>query len=96
MAELIIPGRHRPEYEPARMRFYCPPCDTTHEFGLKEVERLVYTLTAEAVIALGLREDSAGRFADDIRDPSLCLRQVLISDHPHADQAIRRREQADG
>jgi hypothetical protein len=71
------------------VHLYCWPCRTTHEFGLKDVERIVYALGA--AISLG--------------NPELypyCLRTALRdADHPevfaeHVEQGIECRERADG
>lgn len=52
------------------LRFYCWPCRATHEFGLKEVERIVYTLVLDSADAW----DDA--HAPDGIGPQ-CLRKVL-------------------
>jgi hypothetical protein len=80
------------------MRLYCWPCKSTHEFGLKDVERIVYTLVLDSADAW----DDA--HAPDGIGPQ-CLQKVLewANAAPktgtyaeQVEQGIECRERSDG
>jgi len=99
MAELVVIGSAaadlRSDDPGVSMRFYCWPHRTTHEFGLEDVEKIVYALGAEAV-------ESPDDRADAGTGVPTCLRFVLDwAGTPevfreHVEQGIECRERTDG
>lgn len=90
------------------MHLYCWPCRATHEFGLQDVEKIVYALGAEAITAYesgfndGGDNFGLGERSRMPEDPPQCLREVLRGADDvevyaeHVEQGIERREQANG
>lgn len=94
MVELVRPMH---DAENSTLRLYCWPHRTTHEFGLKDVEKIVYALGADAAD----RGPDANRVPVEDFIPS-CPNEVLdwADDAEvyaeHVEQGIECRERADG
>jgi len=116
MADLLIITTYRDNYgrdvldvtpdNPIRMQLYCWPCRTVHEFGLEDVEKIVYALgpVGDDQYSSGF-DDGATPGAGPIRlpgDPQPCWLEVLrwADDSEmyaeHVEQGIECRERADG
>jgi hypothetical protein len=86
------------------LRLYCWPCRTVHEFKLKDIERIVYSLGAAEILAY----DSGYQDAEDKIErtrpadgPSACLLTALRDAGnsevfaEHVEQGVECREAAD-
>jgi hypothetical protein len=94
----VVEVPHRTEHR--WMNLYCWPCRTVHQFGLKDVEKIVYALGANAVLAYELgRLDEAAKNPEQPSDSAVtCLKTVLRDANSpevfieHVEQGIECRE----